>query len=149
IAMERERPSAASAEVALLASRIADESGDARFAEGALTLVAGAEDASGMEVSLALARLQARSGRLEQADAALGRAERVARVLDERGLKLDSCLRAEALRLRASIARRQGRFGEAIATLELVLATDPPPSPAVARLVYDNLAWSRHQAGDA
>jgi tetratricopeptide (TPR) repeat protein len=149
IAGERTRPSDAKTEIALLASRIADEAGDARFAEGALALASGVDDAAGMEAALALARLHARSGRLTEADHALARADGIARMLDERGQPPHARLRAEALRLRASIARRQGHFGEAIAMLELVLATDPSLSAAAARLVHDNLAWSRHQAGDA
>lgn len=149
IEVERTRPSEIRTEVALLASRIADEAGDARFAEGPLSAAVSDDDVPALESALALARLYARVGRLEQAATATDRAEAIARALEARGTAPPVRLAAEAKRLRASIARREGRFADAVALLEQVLTLDPEPTLAAARLVHDNLAWARHHTGDA
>ena len=145
---ERGEPSAARTEVALLSARIADETGDARFAEAALAAAVTGSAAGALEAALALARALARVGRLGEAAGATDRAAAIAGSLaDDASPGLDDA-KAEVLRLRASIARREGRHHEAVMLLERLLGEHPGAPPRVQRLVQDNLAWARHLAGD-
>ena len=96
------------------------------------------------QFALALARV----GRLGEAAGATDRAAAIAGSLaDDASPGLDDA-KAEVLRLRASIARREGRHHEAVMLLERLLGEHPGAPPRVQRLVQDNLAWARHLAGD-
>jgi len=141
-------PCAETNEIALLASRIAEETGDAQFGEAALASAIRHDDADALEMLLALARTQVRVGRVDDGAASITKAESVLAAMVERGDVVGMRPRCELMRLRASIARRSGRFADAVTLLERIIACNDDMAPAFARLVHDNLAWARHRAGE-
>jgi tetratricopeptide (TPR) repeat protein len=139
---------AARIDVALLVARAAEETGDTERAAELLSNLLEEDDAGALEAAAALARAQARAGQIAAAGTTLARAAAIAAALAARGEPAEKATRLEVTRLQASLARRTGRFAEAIATLEGILA-EGGLGQSFEHLVHDNLAWARYHAGDA